>query len=806
MSRDDQQRHTFTMWLNNKLTKADYSAVDEENLGKEFKNGIVIHECLKIFTGKGDKIKKDYGKIDKHPRFAIQEQNNLSILWQFMTKEEKIDLSGVNIPNIHGEREKTVLNLIWRWYKKYGDVTPQSEDDEGPPVSTEIIEWVNSRIQTNYRGGNDVNGWGDHSWKDGSIFLQLFDSICQPWIDPKLTKGPDIADITVCPVDVENAEANLQLAFDLFENKLHVPQMMKVEFFKNKPDKNALNMYVGELRVAILAYEATRRKMIDIVDVRWAEYWNNVNNGDNSWQQGDLKQSKKLTSIKKNFGSYVLEFVNNIRGGGGSSREYEEQKRVIFERFTNEITGGDSGFDFIIECFDNARTEYAKVPTEGEITIESLRNKYTPGYTREDPPRNPEGAEVKIQTVKLWKTKYLELMGTALDDAITADRAEREFQLFIDEFTNQRDGINGDIEILIEEYRNNMKEVKDPKQRERITEEFWFKIKEYQNKLVKLKERATEFRIEWLENHGPPEEDEDGDAEANIYWYWNIIGPDIPPYEEINIPPPPNGPSNYGPPPDGPRTPEGYWEDRENVLINIGFYWNDIMDKISTEPDGPAPAPGGYWWGWLIGGGGGRRGGTTTTTVTKNTWRRITWDTPVEPPPGTIMVNRVLPPDGPPDGPSGGGGTSGGWTITTIVKNIVIENPPDNLVSFADLLKIYHEWSYNIETQAFRGIGVEKVEIPKDASEVRQRMDMILQQVINFVEMEDSMRDKVQKGVDDVFDDANLKGVHWSRARLAAKRAGVLTADSELAVSGSFEAEITIQRAMSRSYSAGSRS
>jgi len=83
-----------------------------------------------------------------------------------------------------------------------------------------------------------------------------------------------------------------------------------------------------------------------------------------------------------------------------------------------------------------------------------------------------------------------------------------------------------------------------------------------------------------------------------------------------------------------------------------------------------------------------------------------------------------------------------------------------NQANTMELLQKYHDFSVTLDSISGR-MEADDPGISKDASSVRSRLECIYNQMISFYDMEAELREKVQRGVDDVFDQHGCLGEHW---------------------------------------------
>merc|ERR1711990_1213028 len=161
------------------------------------------------------------------------------MLFKFMGKE-KIELGGITALSMSQGNQKTVMALIWRYIQQYdlAVVIPGLDSHGGVDG---LMKWVQPRTQQWYPGLNDFT----KDWKDGVAFLSLYDSVC-----------PGEIDMASVSHDSSQHYDNLKRAFDLFEDKFAIPQLLQPEDVTGKYDTKKGNVtYIIMIRNAIEKYQ-----------------------------------------------------------------------------------------------------------------------------------------------------------------------------------------------------------------------------------------------------------------------------------------------------------------------------------------------------------------------------------------------------------------------------------------------------------------------------------------------------------------------------------------------------------------------
>lgn len=83
-------------------------------------------------------------------------------------------------------------------------------------------------------------------------------------------------------------------------------------------------------------------------------------------------------------------------------------------------------------------------------------------------------------------------------------------------------------------------------------------------------------------------------------------------------------------------------------------------------------------------------------------------------------------------------------------------------LSVEEILAIYHQFSVDVDTVGSR-VEAEDPGISENATAVRARLERLYGQMVDLYEMEKELREKVQNGVDKVFDEESLLGERWTK-------------------------------------------
>lgn len=389
------QQRTFVMWVNSKLMEGGESPVGVGPAAPAaFRDGTVVGKLLMCLTSESIR------GIDWGPKNPLVISANWSILFKFMASEG-IDLGGITTISLAQGNQKTCMALIWRFIQKYELSEPIPGIASSGGIDA-LLKWVQPRVEPHYPGVKNFTS----NWKDGVAFLALYDSIFP-------------GEINFDELDHTAYYDNMQRAFDLFEEKLGVQQILKPEEVTGKSDTKKANIcYILQIRNAAIKYEADsqeqealeKEKQKDEESRHKAENQEHYNNGDKLYAQGLTKMGstnstadEKITQIME---SEVAERFANI---GTLDAEYEE----VVAGFQAELDEVLAGFSEAQGKFGEAKEEYNKItpPIEEDV----------------NPAEKLEACDQKHVLCDELREKFKVDLARKLEDAIKNDRGEKKF-------------------------------------------------------------------------------------------------------------------------------------------------------------------------------------------------------------------------------------------------------------------------------------------------------------------------------------------------------------------------------------------
>jgi len=240
---------TFKAWINSHLKKRNLRL--ETELETDLADGVLLIQLVEQLSGE-----TCTEKYHKAPKSAIQKMENVTMAINFVKKF--VQVSVASKPWVEGDL-KLMLGVIWRLILQFQVMRNMKPPEEGAKKVTaaqqktqakkELLEWV--RFQTFGYRGVDVKDF-ETSFNDGMAFCALVHKF-----------DPSALDYDA--LDPNNAEGNLNLAFQLAEERLGIPPLLDAEDMvspdpDSRPDEQCLMTYVSEFPGAFEQMEETIRR------------------------------------------------------------------------------------------------------------------------------------------------------------------------------------------------------------------------------------------------------------------------------------------------------------------------------------------------------------------------------------------------------------------------------------------------------------------------------------------------------------------------------------------------------------------
>ncbi|KAM7448230.1 hypothetical protein ABFA07_003643 [Porites harrisoni] len=219
--REKVQKKTFTKWVNSHLQRVNARVND---LYHDLKDGKKLILLLEILSG--EKLPKP-----SKGRMRIHMLENVDKALTFL-KKQKVHLENIGAHDIVDGNNKITLGLIWTIILRFqiSDITIEGETKEKRSAKDALLLWCQSKT-VGYRNVTISNF--TTSWRDGLAFNAVIHRHRPDLIEyDKLTKS--------------EPEKNLNLAFEVAETQLEIPQLLEAEDVNvDFPDEKSVMTYVA---------------------------------------------------------------------------------------------------------------------------------------------------------------------------------------------------------------------------------------------------------------------------------------------------------------------------------------------------------------------------------------------------------------------------------------------------------------------------------------------------------------------------------------------------------------------------------
>ncbi|XP_021363284.1 filamin-A-like isoform X15 [Mizuhopecten yessoensis] len=214
------QKNTFSRWANEHLKTVNKVLNDLE---ADLSDGLRLISLIEVLSG------KQFKKINKRPNFRTQKLENVTMVLEFLEKDEGIRIVNIDSTDIVDSKLKLILGLIWTLILHYSISMPMWEGEEpgpsegGPTPKQRLLNWVQGKVPD-----LPIRNFTT-DWNDGKAIGALVDAVgpglCPDWDnwDPKKKK--------------ENAKE----AMDAADKWLGVPQLLDPKHMTN-PNVDELSM------------------------------------------------------------------------------------------------------------------------------------------------------------------------------------------------------------------------------------------------------------------------------------------------------------------------------------------------------------------------------------------------------------------------------------------------------------------------------------------------------------------------------------------------------------------------------------
>merc|ERR1712137_897210 len=191
---EETQKKTFCGWINMHLSKKNMHVAD---LQTDLCDGVKLIALLEILNGS-----KIEGRYYRNPKSKPYKIDNVNFALNFITDNLKITLISCSAEDIVDGNVKIILGMLWRLIQRF----QLSQDNS----RTALLQWCKQATH----GHDDVSVENfQTSFENGLAFCALIDNYDSSLIDYSSLKA-------------ENKMQNLNLAFNLLEERLDIPPLL----------------------------------------------------------------------------------------------------------------------------------------------------------------------------------------------------------------------------------------------------------------------------------------------------------------------------------------------------------------------------------------------------------------------------------------------------------------------------------------------------------------------------------------------------------------------------------------------------
>ncbi|KIO20300.1 hypothetical protein M407DRAFT_30033 [Tulasnella calospora MUT 4182] len=266
------QARTFCKWLNTKLEMNDYTPM---HTLYELCDGVKLIQLMEIM---GD---VSLGRYNRNPRMRVQKAENVNKALDFINSRG-VKLTNIGPEDIVDGNMKLILGMIWTLILRF---TIADISEEGLSAKEGLLLWCQRKTEPY----DEVNVQDfTFSWKDGLALCALIHR-----------HRPDLIDYH--SLNKTDRHGNTQLAFDIAEQHLGIPQLLEVADLCDveKPDERSVMTYVASYFHAFSSMD--QAETVSRRVEKFAELMQSVWLSKNEYEQ---RMRKLLAEIHSTLGSW----------------------------------------------------------------------------------------------------------------------------------------------------------------------------------------------------------------------------------------------------------------------------------------------------------------------------------------------------------------------------------------------------------------------------------------------------------------------------------------------------------------------
>jgi Ca2+-binding EF-hand superfamily protein len=318
------QERAFTKWVNSHLRKREMKV---DSLIDDMENGVALINLYEIISD------ESLGKYYPDPKSKFHKIANLGTVLRKINSF--VNSVGIKVEfsaeQVMEKDKRQILGMIWCLIHKF-EIQDISEEELSAREG--LLLWCKKKTQ-GYRNVKVDNF--NTSWQDGLAFCALIHK-----------HRPDLLDFD--PLDKANQKQNLQLAFEVAEKHLGIPQLLDADDMVNyRPEDKSVMMYV-------------------------AYYWKKFAAGNKAELAG--KKISKITSTQKELEQLEHDYEQRATAlDQWMDVHCEKLSDTSPEHFGNSLARVLPKSEQFKQFKDNEKPEKAKERVELELLLASIRTK-----------------------------------------------------------------------------------------------------------------------------------------------------------------------------------------------------------------------------------------------------------------------------------------------------------------------------------------------------------------------------------------------------------------------------------------------
>jgi len=345
------QERTFTKWVNSHLRKRDLKV---DSLINDLESGVPLINLYEIISDEA------LGKYYSDPKSKFHKIANLgSVLQKINSFVHSVGIKvEFSAEQVMEKDKRQILGMIWCLIHKF-EIQDISEEELSAREG--LLLWCKKKTK-DYRNVKVDNF--NSSWQDGLAFCALIHK-----------HRPDLIDFD--SLDKANQKENLQLAFDVAEKELDIPQLLDADDMVNfRPEDKSVMTYV-------------------------AYYWKRFAAGNKADLAG--KKIAKVAGTQKELEQMQHDYERRANAlNDWMDTSSDKIAEPSFDHFGNSLAKTLPKAEEFKKFKDSDKPEQAKERVDLELLLNSIRTKQkTEGLPVYRPPENLDTPQLTSKWGKL---------------------------------------------------------------------------------------------------------------------------------------------------------------------------------------------------------------------------------------------------------------------------------------------------------------------------------------------------------------------------------------------------------------------